>query len=119
MHAQAEAWTTPDTLVLSHLSSHLEMVRAPTTKSLSQAELLKREKLTEAYPDGHAIFYLAASEALNHRPEQAVLWLQRYCKLNPMDGCVGAANDWARSGVAHPEIAAIPWPVPLVKVTQP
>jgi O-antigen ligase len=116
---QTEPWTTPDALVVSHLSSHLGMVRAATTSRLSEAELLDREHLTEAFPDGYAIFYLAVAEALNHRPDQAVLWLQRYCKLKPVDGCVHAANNWAQSGIKHPEIAAIEWPVKFEKAARP
>jgi len=116
---RTEAWATPDALVLTHLSAHLDMVRAPTTRLLTQAELLERELLTEAHPDGHAIFYLAAAEAINHRPEQAVLWLKRYCKLNTAYGCQSAANNWAQSGIAHPEIVAIPWPVQFVNALQP
>lgn len=115
---QAAPWTTPDALVITHMSRHIEMVRAPTTRRLSDAELLERENLTEVFPESHAMFYLAASEALNHRPEQAVLWLQRYCKLMPASGCFNAAKDWAKSGVAHPEIAAIAWPVKFDKAPQ-
>jgi O-antigen ligase len=118
LHVQTEPWTPPDTLVLSHMSRHIAMVRAPTTTQLSDAALLQREHLAEVVPDGYAMFYLAVAEALNHRPEQAVLWLQRYCKLKPADGCVSAARDWAQSGAAHPEIAAIAWPVKFDKATQ-
>jgi hypothetical protein len=117
-HTQTTAWTTPDALVTTHLSRHVEMVRAATTKHLSEAELLDRENLTQAFPESYAMFYLAAAEAINHRPEQAVLWLQRYCKLMPANGCFNAARDWAQSGVAHPEIAAIEWPVKFDKAPQ-
>lgn len=119
VHVKTEPWTTPEAVVLTHLSGHLEMVRAPTTRHLTEDELLERELLTEAYPDGHAIFYLAAAEAINHRPDQAVLWLQRYCKLNTVTGCQSAAKNWAQSGIAHPEIAAIAWPVTFVNPSQP
>jgi hypothetical protein len=118
-HMQTAPWTTPEALVISHFSSHLEMVRAATTARLSEAELLEREHLTEAFPDGYAIFYLAVAEAINHRPDQAVLWLKRYCKLKPVDGCVHAANNWAQSGIKHPEIAAIEWPVKFDKAATP
>jgi len=111
-HVQTAPWVTPDALVISHLSAHLGMVREATTKPLSDAELAQREHLTEALPDGHSIFYLAVAEALNHRPAQAVLWLQRYCKLRPADDCDNAQRNWAQSGINHPEIAAIAWPVP-------
>lgn len=109
-HIQTEAWTTPNARVLSHLSDHLEMVRAAPTKRLTDADLLHREQLTEMVPDGYAMFYLAAAEALSHRPEQATVWMWRFCKLKPPGGCAAAANDWARSGQNNPEIAAIPWP---------
>ena len=116
---QTAPWTVPDALVISHLSRHLEMVRGATTQRLSEADLLEREQLTEAFPDGYAIFYLAVAEALNQRPDQAVLWLKRYCKLKPADGCVYAAKKWAESGVKHPEIAAIEWPVKSEKAARP
>ena len=118
LHMQVETWTPPDPFVLTHMSRQIEMVRAPTTSPLSEAELMDREHLTEVLHDGHAMFYLAVAEAINHRPEQAVVWLQRYCKLKPLDGCANAAKDWAKSGVAHPEIAAIEWPVKFDKAPQ-
>jgi O-antigen ligase len=109
-HIQTEPWTTPNALVLSHLSDYLEMLRAAPTKRLSDAELLHREHLTEMLPDGYAMFYLAAAEALSQRPDQATLWMRRFCKLKPPGVCAAAANDWAESGKNHPEMAAIPWP---------
>lgn len=118
LHVQIETWTPPDALVLSHLSGHIAMVHAPVTLQLSEAELLQREQLTEVIYDGYAMFYLAAVEALNHRPEQATLWLQRFCKLRSLGACISAGRDWAQSGVTHPEIAAIAWPVKLDTVAQ-
>ena len=116
---QIAAWTVPDALVLSHFSRQVGLMRAATPKGLSEAELVEREQLIEALPDGHAIFYLAVAEALNQRPEQAVVWLRRYCKMSAVDGCVNAEKNWSHLGTSHPEIAAIPWPFPLVKGVQP
>ena len=108
---ETEAWTTPNARVISHLSDHLEMVRTAPTKPLSEADLLHRAHLTEMLPDSYAMFYLAAAAALSQRPEQATLWMQRFCKLKPPGGCVSAANEWAKAAKNHPEMAAVPWPV--------
>ncbi len=117
-HIQTEPWTTPEARVLTHLSGHLEMVRAAPTKRLSDAELLHREQLTEMLPDGYAMFYLAAAEALSDRPEQATLWMRRFCKLKPAGGCAAAANDWATTGKNHPEMAAIRWPADTLSASR-
>jgi len=117
-HIQIAPWTTPDALVLTHMSRLIAITRFAPTKEISEAELLERENLTEALRDGYAIFYLAEAEALSHRPEKAVLWLQRYCKLMPANGCGFASENWAQSSRDHPEIAAIAWPYEMVKVTK-
>lgn len=109
-HIQIAQWETPGALVITHLSDTLDMVRSVPQGPLSPAELRHREQLTATSPDGFSIFYLAAAEALSGRPDQAVLWSQRFCKLSPPLDCVPAAAAWAKAAQGHPEMAAIAWP---------
>lgn len=107
---RVDPWTTPEARVLSHLSDHLEMVRAGPVKRLSNDELSHREHVTEWLPDSYGIYYLAAAYALSERPDQATLWMRRLCKLKSLGVCADAAKLWANAAKLHPELAAIPWP---------
>ena len=113
-----EPWTAPEARVLSHLSDHLEMVRAGPVKRLSDDELLHREHVAEWLPDSYGMFYLAAAQALSERPDKATLWMRRLCKLKSPAVCADAAVLWANAAKNHPEIAAIPWPADTLRAAR-
>lgn len=113
-----EPWTAPEAPVLSHLSDHLEMVRAGPVKRLSDDELLHREHVAEWLPDSYGMFYLAAAQALSERPDKATLWMRRLCKLKSPAVCADAAVLWANAAKNHPEIAAIPWPADTLRAAR-
>lgn len=101
----------PDVLLLTQWHDFVEFARYEPKAGLSQAELEALRSIPELFSGALFLHKYASTLALNQRPDEARLWLQRVCKVASEPECRTAQAIWARQALKHPEIAAIPWPV--------
>lgn len=101
----------PDVLLLTQWREFIEVTRIEPRTNMSAAEIDKIRDVANFFAGPLFIHKLATALALNHRPDEAILWLQRLCKSAPVNDCTSAETQWKRQAVKYPEIAAIPWPI--------
>lgn len=101
----------PDVLLLTQWHDFVEFARYEPKGGLSQAQLDELRSSPELFSGALFSHKYASILALNQRPDEARLWLQRLCKVASESECSAAKAIWAKQSLKHPEIAAIPWPV--------
>ena len=101
----------PDVLLLTQWRDYIKFARIEPRPNVSADELEWMRHLTGLFPGGIFFHKFATILALNQRPEEAQLWLQRMCKTVSELECRDAKTIWAKQALLHPEIAAISWPV--------
>lgn len=101
----------PDVVLLTQWHDYIKYARFEPKVGLSADELDWMRNVAGLFPGTIFFHKLATALALNQRPEEASLWLQRMCKIVPDGDCLAAKDIWARQTLTNPEIAAIPWPV--------
>lgn len=101
----------PDVLLLTQWHDFVEFARYEPKGGLSQAQLDALRSIPELFSGALFLHKYASILALNQRPDEARLWLQRLCKVAPESECGAAQAIWAKQSLKHPEIAAVPWPV--------
>lgn len=101
----------PDVLLLTQWHDFVEFARYEPKGGLSQVQLDELRSIPELFSGALFSHKYASILALNQRPDEARLWLQRLCKVAPESECNAAKAIWAKQSLKHPEIAAIPWPV--------
>ena len=98
-------------LLLTQWRDYIKFARMDPKSGVSEAELAWMRHLTGLFPGGIFFHKFATFLALNHRPEEAQLWLQRMCKTVPVQECHDAETIWEKQALKYPEVAAVPWPV--------
>lgn len=111
LHIKVAPIGPPDVLLLTQWHDFVEFARYEPKAGLSQAELEKLRNIPELFSGALFLHKYASFLALNQRPDEARLWLQRICKVTTESECSAAKAIWAKQSLKHPEIAAIPWPV--------
>jgi hypothetical protein len=101
----------PDVLLLTQWRDYIELARLKPEAGVSQDQLERLGAVVGLNPNFILFHKLATALAMNQRPQEARLWLQRMCKVVPDTQCVVVEKEWTRQALGHPEIAAIPWPV--------
>jgi O-antigen ligase len=101
----------PDVLLLTQWHDYIKYARFEPRAGLSVEDLDWMRNVAALFPGTIFFHKLATALALNHKPEEASLWLQRMCKIVPDSDCLSAKDAWGRQALKNPEIAAIPWPV--------
>ncbi|MCM2341556.1 O-antigen ligase family protein [Rhodoferax sp.] len=101
----------PDVLLLTQWHDFVAFARHEPKAGLNQAELDALRNMPELFSGALFLHKYASFLALNQRPDEARLWLQRLCKVVTESECRAAKGIWAKQSLKHPEIAAIPWPV--------
>jgi hypothetical protein len=101
----------PEVLLLTQWHDFVEFARHEPKAGLSQAELDALRSIPELFSGALFLHKYASILALNQRPDEARLWLQRLCKVASESECSAAKAIWAKQSHKYPEIAAIPWPV--------
>jgi hypothetical protein len=100
----------PDVLLLTQWRDYIELARLKPEAGVSQDQLDRLSAVVGLNPNFILFHKLATALAMNQRPQEARLWLQRMCKVVPGSQCAAVEKEWARQALVHPEIAAIPWP---------
>ena len=101
----------PDVLLLTQWHEFVKFARYEPKAGLNQAELDALRSIPELFSGALFLHKYASILALNQRPDEARLWLQRLCKVAPESECSAAQAIWAKQSLKHLEIAAIPWPL--------
>jgi hypothetical protein len=101
----------PDVLLLTQWHDFVEFARYEPKGGLSQAQMDELRSIPELFSGALFSHKYASILALNQRPDEARLWLQRLCKVATESECSAAKAIWAKQSLKYPEIAAIPWPV--------
>ena len=114
LHIKVAPIGPPDVLLLTQWHDFVQYARYEPKGGLSQAELNELRSIPELFSGSLFLHKYASILALNQRPEEASLWLQRLCKVANESECSAAKAIWAKQSLTHPEIAAIPWPVKAV-----
>jgi hypothetical protein len=103
----------PDVLLLTQWHDFVEFARYEPKAGLNQTELDALRSIPELFSGALFLHKYASILALNQRPDESRLWLQRLCKVATESECNTAKAIWAKQSLKHPEIAAIPWPVKM------
>lgn len=101
----------PDVLLLTQWHDFVEFARYEPKGGLSQVQLDELRSIPELFSGALFSHKYASILALNQRPDEARLWLQRLCKVATESECSAAKAIWAKQSLKYPEIAAVPWPV--------
>lgn len=101
----------PEVLLLNQWHDFVWYARYEPKAGLSQKELDELRSIPELFSGPLFVHKYASILALNQRPDEARLWLQRLCKVGNESACSTAKAIWAKQSLKYPEIAAIPWPV--------
>lgn len=101
----------PDVLLLTQWHDFIQYARYEPKAGLSSAELDRLRNIAGLFSGALFAHKFATILALNQRPEEARVWLQRMCKVVPESECRDGKSIWAKQALKHPEIAAIPWSV--------
>lgn len=99
----------PDTWVLTQFREWIKMARYKTHPDMSQKEFDAMEDVTRAYPSLSLAYRLATALAINGRPEEAQMWLERLCKFTDEKECLIAQRTWARESANEPRLTAVRW----------
>lgn len=102
--------TPPDVIVLTQWRDVIAFSRNIPRTGLSQAELEHMRGIVKTVPTPLTMNRLAANLALNNQPAEAIKWLTIGCKTYPEAICRSMQARWQQEAVAHPQMAAVPWP---------
>lgn len=104
----------PEVILLTQWHDFVQFARYEPKAGLSDIELERWRNLTGLFPSALFMHKFATILALNHGPVEAVVWLQRMCKMVSESECLNVKRIWANQSIQYPDIAAIPWPVDIV-----
>lgn len=113
LHLKVAPIGPPDVLLLTQWHDFVEFARYEPKAGLNQTELDALRSIPELFSGALFLHKYASILALNQRPDESRLWLQRLCKVATESECNTAKAIWAKQSLKHPEIAAIPWPVKM------
>jgi hypothetical protein len=111
MRIKVKSMGPPDVILLTQWYDQIELARFEPTTNMAPDKLMQMQNIVGVYPSALFAHKVATALALNHDPDGARLWLQRLCKIAPVDQCDSAEKIWAKQALNYPDIAAIPWPV--------
>lgn len=100
----------PDVLMLTQWRDFIRLAKFDPPPGMSDSDLQWMRDTTALHPSPGFFQRLATALVLNHRPDEAVLWLRRLCQVGAPARCLAVKEAWARQGAADPRIAAVPWP---------
>ena len=100
----------PEVLLLTQWADYIRYIRIQPAPHMQANDLLKLEAMVVFHPNLLVLHQLAMSLALNHRSQEAELWLHRMCKATPEPHCQSMKAYWEYLAQDKPAMAAIRWP---------
>lgn len=107
---KTEPAKTPEVILLTQWRDFFQMIRLEPSRGMTEAELIWMRNVAGLYPSAGFSQKLAAALALNQRPVEAALSLQRLCRLVPERQCLAVKLAWENHAKDEPLIAKVPWP---------
>ncbi len=101
----------PNTILLNQLDESMRFARAEPHPGMTDAELDRMRKVSSRFGYASAMYRYALALALNQRPKEAELTLQKLCYMHPPALCHSAQRDWEeRSQSREPQLAQVHFP---------
>ncbi|MES2686776.1 MAG: Wzy polymerase domain-containing protein [Pseudomonadota bacterium] len=101
----------PEVMLLDQWKGFVWYVRLEPSEGMNASDIELMRALTRLYPSAGFFHKLATALALNDRPEEALWWLRRVCKIASPFQCVAVQRAWAMQSKANAKIATVAWPV--------
>jgi hypothetical protein len=109
-HVKTEApRVPPNLLLLNQLDEYIRYARFEPKREMDVSDLDWMEKVASTYPNAGVIYKFATSLALNQKPDEALLWLKKMCKIVPKSECIAIKTVWIEKSYNNPNIAAVRW----------
>ena len=99
----------PDVTVLTHLREWIVASREKPRAAMSPQELADMQSMARQYPSRPFAYRLATALALNDRPDEARVWLEKICKFTDAEDCQLAQRSWAQDAGDDPRLAKVQW----------
>jgi len=107
----------PDVLLLNQVGEFIRLSRFEPGSGMSADDLDWMRRVAKTYPGIGTIHKLAMALALNGKAAEAKQWLERMCRVDSAPQCDAVRLFWANQSLKHPELAAVPWPIPTSAAT--
>lgn len=102
----------PDVILITQLSEFIRLARFEPRSGMSAGDLDWMTRIAKTYPGAATIRKLALALALNGQAVEAKQWLETMCRVDSAPQCDAVRVFWADQSWKHPELAAVPWPIP-------
>lgn len=99
----------PEVVLLTQLREELRLARYKPVSDVDDAEIEWLRKAAYISPGTSEIYRLATTLALNERPLEAGIELQKLCKIVPKHQCDLVKRVWEEASHDDPAIAAVKW----------
>ena len=100
----------PDVLVLTQLRDMIRFARVDPYAKFQPNELNWMRQIVQAMPSSYVMQKLSTALAINGEPKEAYLWMERLCRMSPMDQCINAQETWKVQASKYAAVAAVRWP---------
>src|SRR3990167_3471658 len=100
----------PEVKVLTHLREWIVVPRIKPRPHMTAGELAQLEVMNRRYPSRSFAYQLASAYALNNRPQEALVWLNRICKFTDTQDCMLVEKAWKMAAQQDPRFASVLWP---------
>jgi len=114
-HIKVRPVGPPKVLLLTQWHDFMKYAKFEPKAGLSATQLIWMENVADYYPGALFFYKLATAEALNHRPQEARLALERMCKIVPNSDQLAVKVTWQKQALQSKEIASVPWPSDICK----
>jgi len=100
----------PEPWVLSHLAQSFRVARTNPSPNMSSEDLQWYEQTVYATPVNQTIYQYIVALSLNHRHDEARLWMKRLSAVSPENYQERYASVWRRHQARYPsETAGLAW----------
>lgn len=102
--------TPPNVIALTQLRDYILLARIEPRTGMTASELSWVQDVITTLPSAFVLYRYAAMLAMNDRPEEAKIWLNRVCHISPPVQCKAIKEEWEKQSQTNKHIGAIPWP---------
>ncbi|WP_296510155.1 O-antigen ligase family protein [Rhodoferax sp.] len=99
----------PEVVLLNHLAEYINFARINPSHNMSEQMLDTMRKVATEYPNTGVVYKYATALVLNHRVDEAKLWVERLCKVVPASNCDAVKQGLTRRGLIDSEFSRVDW----------
>lgn len=100
----------PETWLLNQWREVYRFAYLKPQEGVNDATLEWATKVATYFYSPRAFFQLSTLLALNDRPEEANLWLKRFCNVVPPSECEKSKHIWLKNSAKNAKISMVKWP---------